>query len=392
MAHKRKRFREILIILLFLVYFFLAARPIPKEIILAPKWISSLESSSLETSSLKNPNVQSIDDRDLNLFPFLLGSHYGYIDSDGKFAVNRDLSFNIYLGRNMWTEYDAQPDRIEIKDILEEPVINIENPGGYPVLLDDRVFILGSDQNSLSEIDKNGKTVWKYEFGAPLTCMDAKAGLVLTGSLDGIIEIFNSAGERIFHFAPGGSRYEVILGCAISHDGSRIGIISGIDRQRFLFLERAGNINDDYKVIYHEYLDTGFRRPVRVIFIDEDKRVIYERTDGVGFYNIKNRRALFIPLEGDIYTCEESGDQGFLFIVTSSHDSMMSEDGNIVSGKELIGIRFPRDRWFPFSYLNKTNPVFLRAPFKSDDAFLGRNSGLVVGGGTVLISFDLEEK
>jgi hypothetical protein len=65
----------------------------------------------------------------------------------------------------------------------------------------------------------------------------------------------------------------------------------------------------------------------------------------------------------------------------------------------LTGIRLLPERWFMRFLTAGQHAIFLRAPFKSDDVFLGRTSGLqtggstlVVGGGTTLISFDLEEK
>jgi len=408
MALKKKRFRLIIIILLFIIYFFLAARPVPHEIILANKWISPLTSQQAFTGSsedTESPVFSSNYRQDL-LFPFTLGRHFGYVDSAGRFAVNKTLNENIYLSKNMWTEYGAEPASIEIKNIFDETVTRMENTAGYPILLDDRIFILGSDQNSLSEINTDGRLLWTYEFGAPLTCIDAGAGLVLTGSLDGIIEVFNSVGKRVFYFEPGGSRYEVILGCAISRDGSRIGIISGVDQQRFLLLERFGNTrggssadarnasgfdaSGDYKVVYHEFLDTGFRRPVRINFIDEDRRIVFERSGGIGCYNIRTRRGIFIPLDGEIHAVEESGEQGFFFIITAHG----------FNEKKLVGIRFPQDRWgwFPFSLFSQngfmeTDAIFLKAQFKSDAVFLDRTgSMLVVGGGTTLISFALEEK
>jgi len=405
--------------LLFIIYFFLAARPVPREIVLAPMWVSSL-TNNLQPDASESLSIDEsvfiIDGADNPLLPFTLGSHFGYVDSSGQFAINRILNNNIYLSQNMWTEFGAEPSRIEIKNIMEETILNIDNVRGYPVLLDNRIFIFGSEQNSLSEIDERGNILWTYEFGAPLTCIDAKAGLLLTGSLDGVIEIFNSSGERIFYFEPGGSRYEVILGCALSSDGSRIGIICGIDQQRFLLLERFGNtggtasgvISSDYKVVYHEFLDSGFRRPVRILFIDDDKRIVFERSGGISSYNIRTRRLMFIPLDGAIYTLEDSGEQGFLFIVTSSDDDSADHEVFDDQLKKLIGIRFPQDRWFNFSFgrssfVTNTDVIFLRAPFKSDDVFLGRmrtaalehpnsRSMLVIGGGTVLISFALEEK
>ncbi|MCL2174794.1 MAG: WD40 repeat domain-containing protein [Treponema sp.] len=418
MALKKRRYRTVFIILLFLIYFLLAARPVPREIVLSPKWISSLTNSALVgsnaiserviggTESASDENSPYIDNnkQDVKIFPYTLGAYFGYVDSSGQLAVNRTIQNNIYLGKDLWTEYAAEPSSIEIKNISEETVIRINNTNGYPVLLDDRIFILGSEQNSLSEIDRNGNIIWIYEFGAPLTCIDAAAGLVMTGSLDGLIEIFNSAGERIFYFPPGGSRYEVILGCAISRDGSRIGIISGIEQQRFLLLERFGNgrtdnkidINNDtggdYKVVYHEFLDDGFRRPVHILFIDEDRRIVFERSGGIGCYNIRTRRGIFIPLDGEIAAVEDSGEHGYFFIITS-HEGIE---------KKFVGVKFPQDNWFSFvsqAGYTKTNSIFLQARFKSEDAYLnrtrlngGRYSMLVAGGGTTLISYTLEEK
>jgi len=417
MAQKKRRYRTVIIILLFFIYFLLAARPVPREVVLAPKWITSLSDGDIvganaiserlsgEADSAQQASVESspyIDNssQDVKIFPFTLGAYFGYVDSSGKLAVNRNIRNNIYLGGNMWSEYSAEPVNIEIKNISEETIVNAYNTSGYPVLLDDRIFILGSEQNSLSEIDKYGNVIWTYDFGAPLTCIDAAAGLVMTGSLDGAIEIFNSSGERIFNFPPGGSRYEVILGCAISRDGSRIGIISGIEQQRFLLLERFGNTRGeisidtggDYKVVYHEFLDEGFRRPVHILFIDEDRRIVFERSGGIGCYNIRTRRGFFIPLEGEIAAVEESGEHGYFFVITSSE----------VYEKKLVGIRFPQERWFSFmppAEFTETNSIFLRAIFKSDDAYLSRtrldgdrHSMLVAGGGTTLISFVMEEK
>jgi hypothetical protein len=230
--------------------------------------------------------------------------------------------------------------------------------------------------------------MWTYEFGAPLTCIDAAAGIVLTGSIDGIVEILDSNGKRIFNFEPGGSRYAVILGCVLSRNGSRLGIISGIDQQRFLLLERYGSSGGEYKVVYHEFLDSGFRRPVRISFVDEDRRVVYEYSRGIGCYTIKSRQGIRIPLDGEITAIDDSGGNGFLFLITS-HSSPSSPR------KELIGVKFPPERWphFLFSARDTQDMIFMNASFKSDNVFLKRTgSSLITGGGTALISFNLEEK
>ena len=389
MSRKKIKMRAIVIIsLLFLAYFLLAAKPVPKETILTSKWISSFENEDpvYLTNSDGKPNTA--DSAGTHLLPFTLGYLFGYIDTTGHFAVNKIKTNEIGLSKNMWTEYSAEPSSIEIKNIAGETIINIENTKGYPVLLDNRVFILGSEQNSLSEIDTNGNVKWSYEFGSILTDMDAAAGLVAAASVDGVLEILDSQGKRIYFFQPGGSRIEAIYGCAISGNGSRIGIISGYDPQRFLLLERFGTEEGEYRVVYHEFLDRGYRRPVNIQFIDEDRRVVFERQGGIGCYNTRSRRCIFVPLDGELAAIDKSGDKGMLFLITR-HQYQPTQ-------KELIGIRLPRDRGF--SSLQNQNLVFLKAPYKSEVVYLGRTqtssgqSMLIAGGGTALISFILDEK
>ncbi|MCL2410700.1 MAG: WD40 repeat domain-containing protein [Treponema sp.] len=401
MAQRKKAFRIVIIVLIFIFYFFLAARPVPRESILVPKWISFLGSEQLAdnvsdqlTAQFADGTIQLTAGNRHNYFgkfiPFSLGTNFGYFDLSGQLILNRIRADEIYLSQNMWVEYSAQPSILEIRNIFDEVITTINNPQGYPVLLDDRIFILGSEQNTLSEIGVNGNVLWSYDFAAPLTGIDVKAGLVLTGSLDGVIEVFDTSGVRIFHFEPGGSRYEVILGVALSDDGSRIGVISGIDQQRFLLLERFGVTPGDFRVVYHEFLDSGFRRPVRILFVDDDRHIVFERTGGLGSLNIRTRHSFFIPLDGAIQAVEESGDQGYLFLVTvpaaGTDHSLRSANRN------LVGIRFPQHRWLAFHRITGREMIFLTAPFESDDVFLGRyGQNLFVGGGRTLIAFELEE-
>ena len=381
MAQKKNRVKVFVIILIFIAYFFIAARPVPRETVLSHKWIRSLSASSQADYSDEN----SLGASALSgaLLPFTLGSRFGYVDDYGQFAVNRSKISDIYLSPNMWTEYSAEPSNIVINNILSGKQINIENTKGYPVLLDDRIFILGSEQNSLSQVSENGNILWTYEFGAPLTCMDAASELVVTGSLDGAVEVFNLSGERIYYFEPGGSRYSVILGCAVSKDGSHIGIVCGVEQQRFLLFERFESAGGEYKIVYHEFLGDGFRRPVYILFVDDDRRIVFERLGGIGCYTIKSRRGTFIPLDGNISAVDGAGEQGIFFLITS-HPGQE---------KKLTGIQFPREGLLGFLGNAESDSVFLRAAFKSDDIFLGRKTSTVVtGGGSALISFSLEEK
>jgi hypothetical protein len=371
MAQNSRKIKFITLFLFLFIYFLSAARPIPLETVLAVKWISSLETDE----HIVFDNSAQYEDR---LLSFTLGNHFGYVDPFGDFSVNKVRSGNIYLSKTQWTEYEAEPDKIEIQNTEDDTVVTILNPAGYPVLLDNRIFILGSDQYSLTEIDNDGNALWTYDFGAPLTCIDAAAGLVLTGSIDGIVEILDANGKRIFYFEPGGSRYAVITGCAISRNGMRVGIISGIEAQRFLLLEKYGNSAGEYKVIYHDSLDAGFRRPVYIAFIDQDKCIIYERPDGLGCFDIKSRKEMRIPVQGGIIALEDSGEQGFFFLISS----------NGGEEKELLGVRFNNK-----NFVSIRDKIFIRAPFKSNNVFLGRiDRSITVGGGSTLISYNMEKK
>jgi len=370
----RKKIWLTAVTIFFVAYFFLAARQIPRQMVLVPRWLSSLESG--ETVRMDGAAETGTETEAARLIPFSLGSRFGFVAlDDGRFSINRTAKSSVSLSGKYWTEYEAEPSRITIYDNTGETYAVIENPRGYPFFLDEgrgqgRIFILGSEQNSISEIDASGAVLWAYEFAAQITCVDAAGGLLLAGALDGSIVIIDSSGRKVFSFEPGGSRYPVILGCAISSDGSRLGIISGIDNQRFLYLEHFGPSLGDYKVVYHEFLNDGFRRPVFISFVENDRWVIFERAGGLGLYEAGSRQAAKVELDGEVRAIDQSGGQGLIFAVLSGGGGM----------KELAGIMLP-DR------------VMVAAPFRSDDVFLGRSeSRLLVGGGRTIISFELEKR
>jgi len=356
-------------VVLFTAYFFIAARPIPLETVLVPCWLNSVESAesvSLEGGLLWNSDALPPNQR----IPFSLSGRFGYISRNGFFSLNQVRQANVSLSSERWAEYEAEPDRIAVHDSDGETLAIIENPRGYPFFLDGRTFLIGSEQNVISEVDPSGAVSWTYEFPAPLTCVDAAAGLALTGSLDGIIGLLDNNGRQVFTFEPGGSRYSIILGCAMSRDGSRLAFVAGIDAQRFLVLERFGANVFDYKVVYHEFLDEGFRRPVYVTFVENDRWVVFERGGGLGFYDIDARQAGKVALNGELCAIDRSGGQGMVFVI-------ISRFGDI---KELVGIRLP-------------GRVIIESSFRSEEVFLGRiDSRLIVGGGQTLVSFDLEKR
>ncbi|MDR0497934.1 MAG: WD40 repeat domain-containing protein [Treponema sp.] len=378
MTKSNKKWWYILGSLLFIIYIFMAPRPIPEETVLVPRWITSLESNhpvSIGDTSALNDGL---------LLPFTLGDRFGYVRDDGSFTINQIRNGYISLSENNWAKYEALPSSIQIMNPLNESVFEIEKPKGYPLFLDKRVFIIGSEQNFITAINPAGEELWTHDFPAPVTCVDGANGYLLAGTLDGTVILLNSLGTPVIPpFEPGGSRLSVILGCAISRDASRLAIISGIENQRFLFLERTGETlrplvggrmpggqEDTFRVVYHEFLNTGFRRPVHINFVDNDSKVVFEREGGLGIYNINSRTSGSLSLDGEIAGLDNSCEDGFFFVIIAQGSNE----------KRLIVIRSP-------------GVVVNEAPFRSESAFFARkNRKLYIGGDMTMASFELEKR
>ncbi|MDR0709355.1 MAG: WD40 repeat domain-containing protein [Spirochaetaceae bacterium] len=357
-------------VVIFVAYFFLAARPVPVETVLVPQWLSSTESNYplyLNDASAPAGEGTAASGEDGTLLPFRLGNRFGYIDAYGRFSVNREKKAALSIAEDYWAEYEAIPREIGIRDSRDQQAAVIQGGRGYPLFLDGRLFMINAEQNSLEALDASGGSLWTHDFAAPITDIDAASGLVLAGLLDGTIELLDENGRRIFFFEPGGSRLSVICACRISRDGTKLAIISGYDDQRFLFLERLG---DSYKVSYHEFISDGFRRVVHLAFIDQDQRVVFEREGGIGIYDIDRRANVKVEMDGRVNSLDHSGEDDLLFVITSRSERR----------KELVGVRLPGE-------------IIIKAPFRSEAAFLRRKEDrLYVGGGGTLASFRLERK
>jgi hypothetical protein len=381
MAKGNKNWLYILGLTAFVIYIFVTPRSIPVETVLAPRWITSMESnypvSFVDISPYENEP----------LLPFTLGNRFGYLADDGEFAINQIKDGYVSISENLWAEYEALPSSIKVMDPYNEEIFVIEAPKGYPLFLDNRSFIVGSEQNFITALSTTGEELWTHDFPATLTCVDAAGGYLLAGTLDGAVVLLDSRGNMVFTpFEPGGSRLSVILGCAITQDASHLAIISGVEKQRFLLLERSrteGNRTegsktegsktegyDTYKVVYHEFLSDGFRRPVFIRFINDDTQIIFEREEGLGIYTIGSRTSTKVNLKGEITTLDDSGNNGFLFLITSQSQTE----------KRFIAIRHP-------------GIIVNESTFKSKNAFLARKGErLYLGGDLLMASFELEKK
>jgi hypothetical protein len=344
--------------LVFLLYILVAAQPIPPETVLVNNWIKDLESDFNAEEESGGSFV----------VPFVLGDRFGYAGAGGTLVLNKTREKYISVSEKYWSEYDPAPEELVIQKMPSGGEIRIHPAKGYPVFLDGRIFIISKDQCSLSELDEEGRTLWNYDFEAPLTSFDAAGGYVLAGTLDGMVELLDGEGKTVFPSYAPSARITVILGCRISSDGSKLALVAGIDQQRFIFLERYGG---DYRVTYHEFLKgQAFRREVHMAFINDDSKVVFEQEEGLGIFDVKTRARTTLPLEGTIQAMDDTGDDGLLFLVTAGRSG--------ASQKRLIVLDLP-------------GKVLVNVPFTSENTFLTRRGNkLFIGGGMTLASFSLD--
>ena len=377
MMKRNKKWWYFFVFAFFIIYIFAAARPVPKETVIVPRWITSVEMNypvRLEGFSGENEEPR--------LLPFILGNRFGYVGDDGRFAITQTRNAYFSMSEKHWAEFEAYPSYVRVMNPQNETVFVIEDIDGFPLFLDGRVYIMGSEQNSITALGPAGEKLWTHVFPAKITDFDAAAGFVLAGTLDGAVVLLNPSGNLVFPpFEPGGSRLLAIYGCAISRDASRIAIISGIDSQRFLLLERSG---DTHRVIHHEFLGEGFRRRVHVSFVNNDRKVVFEREGGLGIFDISSRRTVNINLEGEIVALDNYGGGDFLFVITSHGPGQ----------KRLITIRYPEGNFRTLGPRRRAPGIIVNeAPFSSDAAFFARRGNrLFLGGDSTMISFEMEKR
>jgi hypothetical protein len=362
MAHTKKKHLIFIAVIALFLYAFIAAAPVTEETVLSMNWINSLETAY----------EQRPPDSDSELMiPFELGAYFGYVSPSGRFSVKKFKKNYVSMSDYFWAEYEADALDIEVMGANDTNVFSIKDGAGYPFFLDSKSFIMHSEQNSVSRLNivpgGRAETGWTYDFVSTVTCVDAAAGFFLAGTLDGTIELIDDNGQRVYFSEPSGSRIAAIYGCALSEDGKKIAVVSGLDKQRFILFEQFAQT---WRITFHEFLEDGLRRNAFVMFVDGDSKIVFEREDGLGIYDIKARSSYNIPLDGEIIALDESGNDGMIFLISAKNQNE----------KKLVGIKFP-------------NIVMIEAPFKSEHIFLSRRgSDLLIGGKNILASFKIEKK
>jgi hypothetical protein len=335
-----------------IVYFFAAARPLGKELTFIPVWSAGLGGAAQSAS-------------DTAPRPFDLSGTYGFFSVDGKLLLSAKSSGRVAVSSRAFAEYGDKDEPILFKRADGKDAFAVKD-SGFPAFVSDRLFLTSKDGTGISGYSPSGSRQWTRDLGSVLTCFDANGSDAVAGGLDGRVVVIGPDGSLAFDYSPGGSRLGVIFGCALSADSSLIALVCGIDKQRFILLEKR---SDGYRVAYHSYLASDFRRRVFVDFSDDGRYALYESDGGLSVLDVRTRKTYAIAVSGALRTVRSSASGDFFLILS---EEGIPKIGSIPGGAAYSG---------RFKAIRVPDTTVMEAPFSASGFFLDRSGDRVFLGG-----------
>ena len=318
-------------IIFLLVYLLLAAIPMGRDFYFEPTWVRSLP---------ENPDQQIPADQNLSTIgaeSFVLGNSFGYFSGEGTLAFTGSTDKHVAISPLGWAVYPHDAEETIITMTADGSHITIPEPG-YVHLQRDRIYLFHPGGNRVTKYAPSGTPLWTRAHSAPITAFNSSASGTVLGYADGNLSAIDPDGTTLCSFWPGGSDHEIILGTAMSEDGSLIACVSGIDRQRFIVAQRMSN---QYRIVYHCYLDGNLRRQVYVNFEESGQHVFFETATGLGVFDSTTMDSRVIPVPGRIIATGSG--QGYpVFTVLTQHDnrftlSALEHPDHLVARTEFSG-------------------------------------------------------
>jgi hypothetical protein len=309
-----------------LVYFLVCAFPLHKELVLVPAWTRSLpEIASVAapgTASVAAPQAVSTAAKPASApkkgggepMPFRLGDRYGYFTSDGTILFAASADYGVALAPDAYATYDRLSEGFTIKSPDGSELARV-SAIGYPFFAAGRRFVIGPDQSTVSELAANGTLRWSYQLPSIATAFDASPGLAVFGLMDGSLVGLDASGAAVLDFAPGGSRIAGVYGVAVSPDGLLVAAITGADKQRLVVLEKRSAA---YRVTYHRYLASDYRRPVYMAFTADGSRLAYESPAGIGVFHRASRSETVVSVAATSRLGQTIGNGTFMVFLSGS--------------------------------------------------------------------------
>ncbi|MBQ6056083.1 MAG: hypothetical protein IJL34_00265 [Treponema sp.] len=291
-------------ITLSVLYIILAARPLSKEAHFISKW----------TVDANRISANADDAADKNKIPFRIGQTAGYFTEDGIISNVFTFPYKVSISPSAYAVYgsNGKPIKFNNPDGSQAGQIELE---GFPFFQQDRKYLMLPGGNAFSALNNDGTVNWSFENYAPITAFSSSESGVIAGYADGTVITFDQSGTILDKYSPGGSRYQVILGAAISKDANYYATVSGQDEQRFVLVSRR---NGTGTIIFHEFLKTSTNRQVPVVFSEDSNRCFFAYKDGLGVVDINKLKITHIKIKGAILSIQLSDDSDTVFILSKA--------------------------------------------------------------------------
>lgn len=360
----------LLLVVLTLAYVLAFPRSTGPEPLLERRWVLSLDGAAAESAAAEQPEVAG--GRAPRVMPFRLGSRFGYFTSDGGLRHVEQIRYGIAQDAERFANYSVISENV----VLQNPdgaFVQSIAAQGYPRLDHGRLYIFAPGGSAVSEWTVDGQQIWTRDFLSVLTDLDAGEARTAVGLLDGSVHLLDEGGEELFSYATEGARIPVTLAVALGEDEDVLAAVAGIDPQRLILFERH---TEGFFPVFQLELDSDYRRPVLLDFLDDGATLAVEQPGGLLLYDRSTESFGRIDLGGAV---EEVAALPELELVLAAARDAPGED--VAPGEDLVDLpthRLQATVWpdLPlFAQTMASEDVFLRV--EGSLIYIGANGRLL---------------
>lgn len=305
-----------------LIYIFAAASPLGNDLYFKPVWACTITQDSAQTeleglgTEPKEFYVQAAQFAGNDPKVFLTKNRFGYFTAAGELLRSSPIIQRVSASSAAWTAYGNSAVRTPIYRPDGSLLMTIEEEG-FVYIDEDRFYLFEPGGSAVKRYGSNGKPMWRYQYTAPITAFHSTKGGTVIGFSDGKLVCLDPEGMVRCDFYPGGSDYQIILGAALSADGTLATCVCGINRQRVILAQIGSNT---HKIIHHQYLTGNLRRRAFVNFDESGKNVVFECAEGIGLIDCLHLSSGIIPQQGRIHASGHVPHKGITALI-SQHEN-----------------------------------------------------------------------
>lgn len=314
--------KNIIIIILLFIFFFLL---FPLKVDPNLKYLSS-EAKELDTVSTGFHGEK---------IPFIYKQRAGYFSQDLQSSWSTEVRDGVALLNDRYINFSRAEGLFNIQKLSGEIEYSISDKG-YPFSIDNRLFVIGRDRKSLAEIEK-GKVLWSHKFNYIITSIDANKSSVAAGFIKGNYIVINNDGNIFFDYEPGGSRISIVYSVVISDDSKYLGVVSGLEPQRFILYQKKEH---EYKPVHVLNIKDDFRRSLKIFITRENKKVFIEGKKGFHIVDIDLKESSYIEDDHSLKNAEYISDLNIYMVHTGASNfnsiKLLTSDNRVLMDKNFI--------------------------------------------------------